>query len=240
MAPALVGISHGTSSDAGRRAVTGLLEAVALAQPGVIVAEGFVDVQHPDPTEALAGLTPGHAVVVPLLLSTGFHVRVDLANAVAAETERRVTLAAPLGPDDRLVRVLQRRLAAVAFGRGDVLVLAVAGSSDARALADCRIVADRLADTVGHDVVLGFLSAAQPRLDTAIAQARATRPGDRVVVSSYLLAPGYFHDLAAGAGADAITSPLLDPEEPVPQEIVDIVLDRYRDAISAMESDDWP
>ncbi len=237
LAPALVGISHGTSSDEGRRAVTALIDAVVEAEPGLVVAEGFVDVQHPDPAEALAGLAPGHAaIVVPLLLSSGYHVRVDLAEAAVAATatDRRVALAPPLGPDERLVHVLLRRLAALALTPRDALVLAVAGSSDPRAVADCRVAAELLATAVGHDVVLGFLSAAEPRLDAVIAQTRATRPGDRIVVSSYLLAPGYFQDLAAAAGGDVITSPLLTPDETTPREIVDIVLDRYRAGISAL------
>ncbi len=232
LAPALVGISHGTSSSEGQRAVTGLIDAVAAANPDLVVVQGYVDVQHPDPTETLAGLAPGHAaIVVPLLLSGGYHVHVDLARSVGAETTRPVTLSGALGPDDRLARVLQTRLAEAGFGDGDELVLAVAGSSDARAVADCRVAADQLARTTGRDVTLGFLSAAEPRLDAAVAQSRAAHPGRRVVVSSYLLAPGYFQDLAAAAGADVITAPLLRPDEPAPRPLVDIVVDRYRAAL---------
>ena len=232
LAPALVGISHGTSSAEGQRAVTRLIEAVALTNPELVVAQGFVDVQHPDPAETLAELPPEQpAIVVPLLLSAGYHVHVDLTKAVAAETDRAVTLAAPLGPDDRLVQVLQQRLDAVGFGSGDELVLAVAGSSDARAVADCRVVAERLAVAVGRNVAIGFLSAAAPRLDEAIADTRSRHPRARIVVSSYLLAPGYFQDLAESAGGDVTTAPLLLPEEPAPQQIVDVVVDRYRAAL---------
>jgi hypothetical protein len=48
-----------------------------------------------------------------------------------------------------------------------------------------------------------------------------------VVVASYLLAPGYFADLAAGAGGDITTDPLLVAGGPVAEELVDIVLERY-------------
>jgi sirohydrochlorin ferrochelatase len=229
--PALVGISHGTSDDGGRRAVAGLIDAVARAHPELVVAQGFVDVERPDPAEALARLEPGRAaIVVPLLLSAGYHVHVDLARAVEAETERQVTLARPLGPDERLVRVLQRRLDAAGFGAEDALVLAAAGSSDARAVADCRAVAAQLELAVGREIVLAFLSAAEPRLDTAIAEARATRPSGRIVVSSYLLAPGYFQGRIEASGADVVTSPLLRPDEPAPRELVDLVVERYRAA----------
>jgi sirohydrochlorin ferrochelatase len=79
-------------------------------------------------------------------------------------------------------------------------------------------------------VALGFLSAAEPRLADAVAAARRDNPGRRVVVSSYLLAPGFFQDLVLAAGATVVTSPLLVPGAPVPRQIVDVVLDRYRSA----------
>ena len=44
----------------------------------------------------------------------------------------------------------------------------------------------------------------------------------RVVVASYLLAPGHFHDKLAGAGADLVTAPLLPDER-----IAAVLLDRY-------------
>jgi sirohydrochlorin ferrochelatase len=77
-------------------------------------------------------------------------------------------------------------------------------------------------------VTLGFLSAAEPRLADAVASARAAAPQSRVVVSSYLLAPGYFQDLAEAAGGDVTTAPLLLPIGAAPQQVVDVVVDRYR------------
>jgi sirohydrochlorin ferrochelatase len=67
----------------------------------------------------------------------------------------------------------------------------------------------------------------------AVAELRAEeadRKGDdaRVVIASYLLAPGFFHDQLAKAGADAVTAPLL----PAPV-IAQIVLDRYDAALAA-------
>ncbi|TFB50291.1 sirohydrochlorin chelatase [Cryobacterium tagatosivorans] len=230
-APALAGIAHGTSSPAGQAAVAALMRAVADAEPLLTVALGFVDVQHPDAPETLAALPAGlPAIVVPLLLSAGYHVHVDLTDAVRAVTDRAVLLAGALGPDDRLVDLLRDRLDQAGLRDDDVVVLAVAGSSDARAVADCRIVADLLAAAAERPVALGFLSAAEPRLADAVAAARRDNPGRRVVVSSYLLAPGFFQDLVLAAGATVVTSPLLVPGAPVPRQIVDVVLDRYRSA----------
>ena len=236
--PALVGISHGTSSPEGQRAVRGLRDAVAEAvaqrhpdaPPSVRL--GHVDVEQPDVPATLTSLDTGEpAVVVPLLLSAGYHVYVDLTEAVADESTRPVVLSGALGPDDRLATVLLRRLEEAGLRDDDRIVLAVAGSSDVRAVEDCRDQAARLAAASGRDIALGFLSAAEPRLPEAVASAQALAQaagaGGRVVVANYLLAPGYFDDLARAAGAGVTAQPLLVPDEPAPPEVVDVVLDRY-------------
>jgi sirohydrochlorin ferrochelatase len=226
---ALVAASHGTSSPDGQAAVAALVDAVRRRAPKLVVADAFVDVQQPDVASVLDGLGPEHeAVVVPLLLSAGYHVHVDLADAVA-DAGHGPALAAAMGPDDRLVDVLVARLREVGLRIDDRVVLAAAGSSDARAVADCRIVGRRLAERLGAPVAVGFLSAARPSLADAVARTRATHPVSRVVVSSYLLAPGYFHHLAASVGA-VTTAPLLVPDAPPPTPLVDLVLDRHRRA----------
>lgn len=190
---------------------------------------GHVDVEQPDVPTTLATLADGEpAVVVPLLLSAGYHVYVDLTEAVAEETARPVALAGALGPDDRLATLLLRRLREAGLRDDDRVVLAVAGSSDRRAVDDCVEQARRLAAASGRDVTVGFLSAAEPRLPEAVTAARAAAGAEaRVVVANYLLAPGYFDDLARAAGAEVTAAPLLVPDEPAPQELVDIVLERY-------------
>ncbi|TFC18975.1 cobalamin biosynthesis protein CbiX [Cryobacterium algoritolerans] len=239
--PALVGIAHGTSSAHGQAAVAGLMRSVAVTRPDLTVALGFVDVQQPDTPATLAALPAGlPAAVVPLLLSAGYHVHVDLTEAVRAETGRSVLLAGALGPDDRIIAVLRQRLAEVGLRPDDVVVLAVAGSSDARAVEACRVVAARLADAAGREVTLGFLSAAAPRLACAVTRARINRPGRRIVVSSYLLAPGYFQGLVEKAGADVVTRPLLIPDEPAPALLVEVVVDRYLSAVAPHSSRNEP
>jgi sirohydrochlorin ferrochelatase len=227
---ALVAASHGTSSAEGRAAVAALVDSVRrAAAAGGEVIDAFVDVQEPDvasvlDTVAEAGDT---AVVVPLLLSSGYHVHVDLAAAVQ---DREAALTGALGPDRRLVDVLVQRLAEAGVRSDDRVVLAAAGSSDARAVEDCRTVGRDLAARLGGRLTVGFLSAARPTVAEAVARTRATHPVSRVVVASYLLAPGYFHDLAAAAGGDVTTAPLLRADAAPPAGLVDVVLDRYAGA----------
>lgn len=252
---ALLAVSHGTSSPAGQAAVLGLAKSVADAAAAAAAAHerraaasvvhgdaptdaalvrlAHVDVQQPDVAAGLAALGAGRpAVIVPLLLSAGYHVYVDLTDEVRASEGREVVLAGALGPDDRLVEVLAMRLAEAGATERDAIVLGVAGSSDARAVADCRDMGERMSARLGVPVIVGFLAAATPTLPDAVAEARATPLAggelpERVIVSSYLLAPGYFQDLAGTAGADVLTDPLLVPTEPPPAALVDLVLDRF-------------
>ncbi|MCC4250686.1 MULTISPECIES: sirohydrochlorin chelatase [Microbacterium] len=221
-APALLAVSHGTDSVRGRSVVGALVAAIRARQADT--RGGFVDVLQPGPDALLRKLPAGRpAVIVPLLLSAGYHVRVDLARA-AREADRPVTVAGALGPDDGLVRLLARRVAEAGAGSRDRIVLGAAGSSDPAAVADCLEVADRLAGVLRRPVPVGFLSAARPTLAEVVEAARA--PDVRVVVASYLLAPGFFAGLMDAAGADVVSAPLLDGRA-VPPELVDAALARY-------------
>ncbi|WP_324273232.1 sirohydrochlorin chelatase [Blastococcus brunescens] len=168
------------------------------------------------------------AVVVPLLLSGGYHVHVDIAGAVADAGS--AVAARPLGPDPRLVAVLHDRLLEAGADPRDPLtavVLAAAGSSDVRAVADVEDTADLLQRSWAGPVTTGYGSAATPPVPDAVLAAR--RGGaERVVVASYLLAPGHFHDKLGGAGADAVTAPLLPDDR-----IAAVLLDRYDVAVAA-------
>ncbi|WP_353507838.1 CbiX/SirB N-terminal domain-containing protein [Intrasporangium sp.] len=223
MPPVLIACSHGTSSPEGQAAVAGLVAAVAARRPDLDVRAAYVDVEEPRITEVLENLAGEPARVVPLLLSAGYHVYVDLAEAVAGHPNS--TVAAALGPDPRLAHLLATRLHDAGLRDDDTVFLAAAGSSDTRAVEDCRDVAEALGHLIGRASSAAYLSAAEPRLEAAVTWARER--GERVVVATYLLAPGYFADLALSCGADVVTPPLLVPTQPPATEIVDIVLARY-------------
>ena len=223
---ALLAISHGTASPAGQAAVAALVAAVARRLPHVDVRLGHVDVQQPDVEASLHALGDRDVVLVPLLLSAGYHVHVDLARAVADRP--RVRVAGALGPDERLADVMAARLAdtlsAAGLPASSPVVMAAAGSSDERANEDCRAVGEMLAARLAHPVEVGFLAATEPRLADLAGGRDAGRP---VVAASYLLAPGYFQDLAASSAPTA--DPLLLPGD-TPPAMVDIVVDRYEAA----------
>ncbi|WP_426516334.1 sirohydrochlorin chelatase [Diaminobutyricibacter sp. McL0618] len=223
--------SHGTGDPVGQGAIRALVDAVA-ARVDVPVLDCFVDVQQPDVPATLA-IAPGEAplVIVPLLLSTGYHVRVDVTEAALSVAPRRTVVTPALGPDDRLVDLLALRLREAGLRSTDQVVLAAAGSSDPDAVADCAEVAAALGRRLGTDVTVGFLASAEPRLDAAISTARGAHPGRRIAVATYLLAPGFFARLAAAADAELVTAPLLSADGPPPAELVDLVIDRYSQAV---------
>lgn len=226
--PALIAVSHGTADPAGRERIAALAGAVRRRTAAEVLL-AHVDVQSPPVEEVVAGLTAERAaVVVPVLLSAGYHVKVDLRQAA-----RGLPVAPALGPDERLVDVLVRRARAAGFVRGHHrVVLGAAGSTDAGAVTDCRAVADRVAARLVTPVTDAYLSAAQPGITTAVGTAVRQDPRRPVLVLSYLLAPGYFQsrlvEEAAAAGAAVTTVPLLGESGPVPEELVDLVVSRYR------------
>ncbi|GAB7190501.1 sirohydrochlorin chelatase [Kineococcus sp. NUM-3379] len=226
--PVLVAVSHGTRSPAGRRCIAELRLAIGAQRPDVRVRAAHVDVQRPELGPVVAELAAAglRSVAVPLLLSTGFHVRHDVRSAVEA-TGGLARAAAALGPDDVLVDVLADRLAECGAGADDAVVLAAAGSSSARATADVEAVAAALSARRGTPVLPGYLSIAQPGVPGAVRLARAG--GRAVTIASYLLAPGVFTDRLAEAGADRVAAPLgADPR------IAALALRRYDAALA-----DW-
>ncbi|GAA0807890.1 sirohydrochlorin chelatase [Spirilliplanes yamanashiensis] len=221
---ALVLVAHGTRSAAGQAQVRAVASAVRRRAPGIDLRLAYADVQEPHVREVAAALD-GPAVVVPLLLTAGYHVRVDIAGAVAG---RPAVVTAPLGRDPRLLAELAARIAAA--GPADAVVLAAAGSSDPRSIAE---VAD-VARALPGDPVVGYAAGPSPRVPDVVARLRAAG-AERIVVGAYLLVDGVFHRGLARAGADAVTAPLAT--SPV---VAEAVLDRWRAAADVTSATPGP
>jgi len=208
--PVLLAVAHGTRSAAGQAQIRDLVDRVACRRPDLDVRLAYVDVQQPRVGAAIRGLD---AVVVPLLLSSGYHVRVDIAEAVAANN---AVATAPLGPDPALVRSLESRITGA-----DAVVLAAAGSSDPSWRADIATVAGRLGAQVA------YASGTESRVPDVVARLRA-QGARRITIAAYLLAEGLFYSSLHRAGADVVTPPLCaDPA------VEDLVLARYQDLTMA-------
>jgi sirohydrochlorin ferrochelatase len=247
----LVAVAHGSKDPRAAATVTRLAEAVRSRVPGLDVRAAFLDHSAPSLPQVLASLAPDgpepgaagyQCVALPLLLTAAYHSKSDipaqLAAAVAAHPGLDVVSAGTLGPHPLLLTALERRLreAGVAVGSAarraaTGVVLAAAGSSDPAANATIAALAARWRSSRGwRDVVPAYASAAGPRPDEAV-RALRNAGAARVVVATYLLAPGYFADKvgggALGAGADAVSEPL-----GAAPEVTEVILDRYQSALA--------
>lgn len=221
-APALLLLAHGTNDAAGWATIERLAAAVSHALPGVDVRLGYAGVVGPSLADVLAGL-PGPVVVVPAFLASGYHVRVDVPAQIAAIGRDDVVVAEPLGPDPELISALLDRLAEAGSRPGDTVVLAAAGSTDPAAQEDLRTAAALLTARVGHEVPVGYIAGGEPRVAAVVASSSARGP--RVVLATWLLAPGAFHRWLADAGATVVAEPLGDHPD-----VVGVVVSRYRGA----------
>ncbi|WP_424465122.1 sirohydrochlorin chelatase [Pseudoclavibacter helvolus] len=223
----LVGASHGTDNTDGQAVVRELLRRVQAMRPSVQVVEAFVDVQQPSLVDVLAGLpADADVVVVPVLLTVGFHTQVDIAEAAAARPH--TTVAGPLGPDTRLSQLLWERFTQAGGSADDGVVIAVAGSTAAAAVPRFHELREQFNAIGGAEALLGYGAALAPRVPAAVELAR---DGDgegprRVSIASYLLTPGFFHDRVAEAGADIVAAPL-----GVDDRVAQIILERFDAAV---------
>lgn len=223
----LITCSHGTNDPAGQEAVRRLIEDVRALLPAVKVVAAVVDVEQPQIDEVIAREAPrDDVVVVPLLLSVGYHTAVDISRAVAAHGD--VGQSEPLGTHPLIAEILVDRIRDALPGGwlpGDHVVLAAAGSSNPAAIVDVEAVAARLRRLIPAPVTVGYASAAVPRIADAVADARRDGAA-RVIAASHVLAPGFFAGLVSAAGADVISVPLApDPR------IAQVVVDRFHAAL---------
>ncbi len=242
--PVLVAVAHG-SQDPRASATVGELMAMvaerarrrALGAPDLRTA--YLGHAPPSLPQVMSTIEAGRRVrVLPLLLTAAYHAKADiprLLTRVASDFPRlQVSYGDTLGPHPRLLHALERRLAEEDpdgdRGRTGV-VLAAAGSSDPEANATIGRLAAQWQDRAGWLAVRpAYASAADPSPAAAVTGLlQAGVP--RVVVATYLLAPGLFADrirtssLAAGATA---VSPALG----ACAEVADVLLDRFAETES--------
>ena len=248
LTPSLVAIAHGSKDPRAGAAIAGLLaaarvRAAARGLAGLGVRGAFLGHAPPAPLQVLTALAgdgggKGDVVVLPLLLTAAYHSGTDipgvLAEATAALPGLQIRYGEPLGPHPGLVRALERRLAEAGQDpgtdpSGTAVVLASAGSSQPAANAAITRMASGWQASRGWFAVRpAFASAASPTPAEAVAD--LLRGGARrVVVASYLLAPGLFADRiresSLAAGAAAVSAPL-----GAAPDVADVLLDRYQQA----------
>jgi sirohydrochlorin ferrochelatase len=247
--PPLIAVAHGSAdprAGASTQELMGLVRGLAgrNGRPEHDVRTAFLGHAPPSVGQVLGAVAgpgaaaPRAAVVLPLLLTAAYHSEVDLP-ALLAEAGRAlpglgIHYGDPLGPDPLLLRALDRRMAeagAAAWPAAETsVVLAAAGSARPESNAVIAALARQWQAARGwRAVVPAYAAAAAPSPGDAVASLR--RAGARrVVVATYLLAPGFFADriavTALAAGAVAVSAAL-----GAAPEVADLVLRRYAAAL---------
>nr|WP_107046813.1 sirohydrochlorin chelatase [Streptomyces albus] len=200
----------------------------SVAHPGPVPGHG--------PAPAHGGSAARDAVLVPLLLSRGYHVKHDIPRTLAeAAPALRAVVAAPLGPHPLLAEALHARLTEAAAnslhpdGGYDGVVLAAAGSRDPDGARDTGRTARLLGARLGGIPVLpAYASAAAPTVPEAVGELRA-RGCRRVAVASYFTAPGRFATVCAQAAPDGLAAAPLGAHSAMAR----LILHRYDEALAA-------
>lgn len=221
--PGLVLCAHGTRDPVGAAVSASVAAAVAAALPGVDVRLGYADVQEPKVADRVRERGDAATVVVPLLLSRGYHVETDIEAAVAGRAAAVAT--DPLGPDPRLADLLAERLAGAGVPPDAAVVLGVAGSTRPAAREDTEATRRQLRAVRSGPVHVGYAAAGSPSVAEAVRTLRDCGQ-QHVAVAAYLLAPGHFLDVLRSSGADLVTEAL----GPAPQ-LVAVVRDRYAEGV---------
>lgn len=229
-APTLLAVAHGTEDPNGLAEVRRLINIVRTKRPGLRIELCWLDRAEPSFPEQLAAVQ-GPLVVVPVLLSTGYHVKVDIAEAVAGRPQTAV--AQQLGPDPRISQVVFDRLMA---GREEHheptdVVLFSAGSSDPEAFEQLKVVAAYVQaqlHKVEHDPVQVWPAFLSREEDWA-----GPLP-DESDVATYLLAPGRFNDMLRDHCAPIVGARYTAAPIGAHPQVAAVICDRYDEAAQTL------
>src|SRR5687767_8813848 len=174
-AQALVLVAHGSRDPRALETVRALMDRVREQRPGLSVRLGHIELNEPLLPDTLAALGDREAILVPLLLGRGYHVKRDIPEMVA-EAGVRGRAAAPLGPHPLLAEALHARLVEAGWSprmdaatrRVSAVVLAAAGSRDPESKVDTGRTAQLLAERLGVPVVPAYATTAAPAVPDAL------------------------------------------------------------------------
>ncbi|MGI5454623.1 sirohydrochlorin chelatase [Streptomyces sp. CA-249302] len=231
--PALVVVAHGSRDPRALRTVRKLLDRVREQRPALQVHLGHIELNAPLLPDTLESLGTQEAILVPLLLSRGYHIKRDIPE-MAAESRVHARVAGALGPHPFLVDALESRLIEAGWRtrmdektrRGSAVVLAAAGSRDPESKVDTNRTAQLLADRLGVPVVPAYATTAAPTVQDAIDSLKE-RGFHRVAVASYFTAPGRFATECAEKAPWIASAPLGTHEA-----MAKLLLHRYDQALA--------
>ena len=205
--PPLIIAGHGTRVNSGAEAAYELVDRVRGLLPGVRVEAGFVELTPPTIDEALGAVLADSpaAVVVPLMLGTGGHVREDIPEAIdqakALHTSATVVRTRHLGSPRQLIEAVHER---IAQARGDWpaeetdVLMVGRGCSVTEANADHVRLSRVIFESGGyHQVLSGFIQVVRPSVPDILNQYYASG-SRRIVVMPHFLFTGRLDEWVRG------------------------------------------
>jgi uroporphyrin-III C-methyltransferase len=230
-APSLVLLAHGSPDPRHAKGVEKVAEQVRRRWPGHVHV-AYLDHDSPSATDVAQRLEGG--VLVPLLLTTAYHVRSDVPEAAAAmdALERgHYAVASALGPDRLLFAAADELLSRAGFAPDPHtgVVLFAGGSSDREAIST-------IDEAVGNRSVVGWgpwavaALAGGDEIDVVADRLRAAG-AQRVLVLTYMVADGVLRDrmvtYADKAGAEVVPGSLGETDA-----LADLVVQRAGEALA--------
>jgi len=249
--PPLVIAGHGTRVAAGAAQAAELVARVRALLPDVQVEAGFVELTEPPIADALAPLLAEHgrAVVVPLMIGSGGHVRDDIpeaiADAQATQPDAAVAYTRHLGSPKALLAAVRQRIDAARgeWAADDTDVILVGrGCSIAETNADHVRLTRLLFEAGGYrQVAAAFIQVARPSLPEALAQAAAAG-SRRIVVMPHFLFTGRLDQWTQQQTAEFVAA---HPEVEVRvagvigacDELAEVVVQRYREGVLKLRAE---
>lgn len=202
---ALVLTAHGSADPRSETVAHALAGRIRRLRPWLDVRTAFLDHSEPRLPAVLAHIAADRtpAVVVPMLLASAYHARVDIPAAIA-DSGADVQQADVLGEDPALVALLGRRLAESGVSPDDsglgVIVMAVGSSSDAANTRTATVAPALSAGTSWAGAEVAFATGPHPTIDEAAARLR-DRGARRLVIAPWFLAHGRITDRVANSAA---------------------------------------
>ena len=197
----LVIAAHGTRDPEGVAVCRALAERVRAKLPDTKLTMGFVELTEPSIPEAVAealeGLEPKgetDAVVVPLMLATGGHVRIDIPEAIdEGRGEARVAYSAALLGSPLLDSAVRNRVVE-ALGewrpQDTACVLVGRGSPVTESNAErYRMARTLMEETELRSIHPAFIQVSRPSVPEALNHAKATGV-KKIVAAPHFLFPG--------------------------------------------------
>jgi sirohydrochlorin ferrochelatase len=210
----LVLAAHGSVDHRSSAVAHALAGRIRRLRPGLRVCAAFLEKSEPYVGDVLSEVARTHdsATVVPMLLASAHHARVDLPSVIE-QSGAPVRQADVLGEDPALITLLGRRVADVGASADQrdlgVIVVAV-GSSDGHANARTATLAPALAArTKWAGVEVAFATGPEPTVAEAAARLRL-RGARRLVIAPWFLAHGRITDRVA-TSAVGLGIPMAEP-----------------------------